>query len=440
MVSFILSIFENYLFNDHRWRLLRLLTIVGFVFTFAYLGRIVFSTYSFSQIVTTWTDKQGILKLIPDFVLNIFVLPIWDARHFFIPIAAFIAAFVIASRYLQEVFEVEKFIETSKYLLSSLFGLRTPFLKIEAGEFELDDPDFHPIRDIGGPGWLVVNPGNVVLFENLQTPSRVCPEGTYRVNRFETLKRYKTDETEIPILADKHGYIEETIATTKDGIGIRVKDIQYRYRLQAGQEYGDHSQKDPDNPNPYSVRAVSDMTYNRNISLSREDNKTPQMNSWHATINFAVDSAITNYIQNHLLDDIIAPRFPETPRDEIANKIFTQAVRGRMLSNGAELLWWDIGHFEIISGRVSSQLVNTWAAHWEGLANVRLAYGEAKRQQFQEIGFAESQAEMLKSILSAFQDQNLQHPDTGLSTQDNSARLQEIRHGSFRTIKREKTG
>jgi hypothetical protein len=426
MTRLILNLFENFLFSDGWWRILRLVVVILFVFAFAYLGRIVFPEYNFNQIVTTWTDKQGILKLIPDFALEIFVLPLWDARYFIIPIAAFLAAFIIGSRYIQEVFNLNKFISSVGYLLNSLFGLPTPLLKIESGKLEMDDKDFHPIRDIGGPGRLVVNPGNIVLFENLQTPSRVCPEGTYRVNRFETLKLYKTDETEIPILADKHGYIEETLATTKDGIGIRVKDIQYRYRLQAGQEYGDYVSKDTQNPNPYSVRAVSNMTYKRSISLNRDDGKTPQMNPWHATINFAVDGAITSYIQNHLLDDVIAPRFSETPRDEIANKIFKQAVRGRMLANGAELLWWDIGHFEIVSGRVSAQLVKTWAANWEGLANVRLAFGEAKRQQFREIGFAESQADMLKSILNAFREQNLHQPEANLTPQDNSKKIQEI--------------
>jgi len=73
---------------------------------------------------------------------------------------------------------------------------------------------------------------------------------------------------------------------------------------------------------------------------------------------------------------------------------------------GAHLLWCDIGHFEEDRAALEQRL-ETWSAKWTGNANVIRAQGEAQRVAYQELGHAEAQADMLRSIIHAFDDIDL---------------------------------
>ncbi|MCJ7818460.1 MAG: hypothetical protein MUP25_01420, partial [Syntrophales bacterium] len=108
-------------------------------------------------------------------------------------------------------------------------------------------------------------------------------------------------------------------------------------------------------------------------------------------------------IRERRFNDIVVPRSLSNPRQTITNRLFSQGVRGRLRSNGAELLWWDIGHFKIEDRRVADQLVENWGVIWEGDAKIQRAFGEAERIKLLEIGRAEAQAELLDEILKTFQ-------------------------------------
>ena len=400
----ILSFFENiisrFLLSDRWGGRFRLVFVLLTLFFFTFLTHLAFEEYTVAEIQRRWLNHYGFLQLVPG--LRIFVVFIWDSRYLWISLMAFVAAILIGARYIQDIFDLPRLRLAVRYLLSSVFSLFFPVLVIRDGNLLAEPEDPNLIRDVGGPGYLIIEPGQVALCENLQRPTKVVPEGVQFLSRFETVRRLRTDDTEIPILNERHGYIEGTTATTKDGILIVVRDINYRYRLRAGKEFGDYVQKDPENPNPYSVQAVFDMVYNRSVRLSLEDRVTPEMNPWHFTINFAVDGAITGYIQERWFNDIVAPRFPDEPRQAITDRIFSQSVRQRLRMNGAELLWWDVGHFAVEDNRVSRQLIETWGTKWEGGAAFKLAYGDAVRLKNLEISRAEYQAQMLVEILRTF--------------------------------------
>ena len=57
------------------------------------------------------------------------------------------------------------------------------------------------IDTIGGPGYVNIRPGNVVLFESLRSPSNVRANTVNFISRFVTIK-------EIVSLEDQHGFIE----------------------------------------------------------------------------------------------------------------------------------------------------------------------------------------------------------------------------------------
>jgi hypothetical protein len=120
-----------------------------------------------------------------------------------------------------------------------------------------------------------------------------------------------------------------------------------------------------------------------------------------------VKGKITGYIESRQFDQIVTPDFQKgDPRKQIRDQLFTPETENRLKSIGAKLLWCDIGHFEEDRDALQQHL-DTWSAKWKGSADVTRAEGEAQRVAYQELGRAEAQAEMLTSIIHAFDDIDL---------------------------------
>jgi hypothetical protein len=274
---------------------------------------------------------------------------------------------------------------------------------------------------IGGPGYINIRPGNAVLFESLRSPSSVKSEGYHFITRFDTIR-------EIVSLEDQHGFIEETKAVTKDGIEVILRDVHYRYRLRTGREFGDYAERKPTDPYPYSVQAVKNMAYNRTV-------RSTGLNSWFFTINFAIDSAITGYIKSHQFDHLTHPNYQQgDPREIIAKALMGIGTRARLRRVGADLLWCDIGHFSVsdevldipqdedqplkLNELIRLRRVETWGAKWMGQAEILRSYGKARQLSNQDLGRAEGQAEMLRSIMQAMEEADLtrdpKHPQKNL--------------------------
>jgi hypothetical protein len=132
------------------------------------------------------------------------------------------------------------------------------------------------------------------------------------------------------------------------------------------------------------------------------------LSDWHTTVGLAIDGAITDYIKEHKFDQLTSPKFEDDdPREAIAEKMMGPGTRARLRGIGAELLWFDIGHFDVAESMqpvVEEQRVDTWSARWDGDAMVIRAYGEARRMAYQEIGRAEGQAEMILSIIKSLEE------------------------------------
>ena len=379
---------SNPLSGDRRWGRFRLVGLFVIIFIIGGVGLIAFGDVHTEDIVMGWRSHHSLLKLIPTILLKIWILFWRTFRYYFLLLMAFVAAFWIAARYLKDVYELENWKQASQYLGALLFAIRYPRLTVDDGEAQVAPGEINLVKHIGGPGYLIVRSGNVVLLEGVDGAPRVCSTGTNFVTRREKIR-------EIIRLEDKHGYIEKVETFTKDGIYVRVRDLHYRYRLRTGRSVSEQARQRRDDPQPFSFKAVLDMVYQRSVS---SEGVTP----WHDLVNIAVDSAVTDYIRSHRFDEITTPRFEDDdPREEITDRFYAESLKNRLEGVGAELLWADMGHFEAVDERVDEQFVETWGAKWLGIANVKRAFGEAQRTSYLELGRAEAQAEMLLSIIDA---------------------------------------
>jgi hypothetical protein len=311
-------------------------------------------------------------------------------RFLYLPLAAWICAVVLGSLYVKDVYELPRFRSAFRYLFAALYGLGYSRLVVKDGKKILKEKETNTVDIIGGPGMVAISPGNVALMERTSGPTRVFAQGGHLILRGETVK-------EVASLEDQHGFIETVSATTKDGIKITVKDVNYRFRVRAGRKPGDYTRRTPAEPFPYSKEAVKNLTYNRVA-------RTTGVGTWQEAVESAVQSVITDYIYQHKVDPITTPK-PEDkdPRAEIREKFKSRGVRERFKSIGTDLLWIDIGNFEVPDQEVVKQRIATWGALWEGEINIERARGEASRLYLQEVGRAQAQAAILDSIVRGLQ-------------------------------------
>jgi len=358
------------------WGSLRLVVVVMMVILFFHLDRLMVANIN----QMTLASYQGM-----------------GLRFLYLPLAAWICAMVLGSLYVKDIYELPRFRSAFRYLFAALYGLGYGHLVVKDGKKLLKEKETNTVDIIGGPGIVSVSPGNVALMERTSGPTRIFGQGGHLIMRGETVK-------EVASLEDQHGFIETVSATTKDGIKVIVKDVNYRFRVRAGRKPGDYTRRTPAEPFPFSKEAVKNLAYNRVV-------RTTGVGTWQEAVEGAVQGVITDYIYQHKVDPLTTPK-PEDndPRGEIRDRFKSRGVRERFKSLGADLLWIDIGNFEVPDKEVVKQRIATWGALWEGEVSIERARGEASRLYLQEVGRAQAQAEILDSIVRGLDIFGLEDP------------------------------
>lgn len=340
-------------------------------------------------------------------------IPGYVQRYWLLPFLVLVWVLYSAARYIQHAYGLKQFGQAMSYVLSAFSGMGLENLMVQDGQKKIPPNDENLIDLIGGPGYLILQPGNVAVLENAGGFPRVVGPGRHFISRLETLK-------EVASLEEREVKVEKMTATTKDGIVVEARDIRYRYRIpggDSGKTDGAHGRMFS-----YSEDGVLNMTYHRNVNAMG-------VTTWHFNVNSQVDTAITDYIQSHFVDYLTAPAAPKPdekkvesprteqeaksgprsenvpdPRTELNQLLRTGGLRGNLRSRGAELVWIDFGHFVMPERAVAEQRVSTWQAEWESDASKLRAAGEARRMIAQELRRIQAQSVQLKSLEDALQE------------------------------------
>jgi len=377
-----------------RYRLwVLVILLLGFISVFGAL----FNSKDVSNAADNLARNVPLVDLFPRpliWLLALFVTP-QTLRFALIPVAVLALAFFLGSLYLQDIYDLKSRGSGLRYLLASLFGSSYPVMRIGKGGKSSKTAADNILEIIGGPGIVKISPGNAVLFESLNGPTSIHSAGKYFIARFDRVK-------EIISLEDQSGGIEQINAITKDGIEIIITDVSFRYRLLTGQSKAPYANLDPSNPYPYSDEAVLNMTYQRSVSKNG-------IAEWLQAIKLVVDSIISGYVSRHFVDELTAPGYSgKDPRREIQLALASEDVKNALANLGAELIWVDIGHFEVKDKQILEQRINVWQNRWVHNADVLRADSDARHSIYQEIGRAEAQAELLTAIARGLKDVNIQ--------------------------------
>ena len=318
------------------------------------------------------------------------ILPGRGIRFLLAPWVLWVVLVLISILYIQISFGLPSLKSALRYFFACMFGMQMPVLVIGDSKAQTDLGQEHIILKVGGPGYLVIQTGNVVLLEDLSGKLRVVGAGRHFISRLESVK-------EIASLEERFAHIEKLSATTKDGIEIVVRDIRYRYRLCGDPNANSDAGRQSEKVFSFSEEAVIQMTYNRTLAPNG-------IGTWHMGVNQVVDTVISDYIRQHPVDSITAPQTQGIDaRGDIYREFYSQSGRNRFREKGAELIWIDIGHFETPEKTVIEQRLSTWQARWLGNANLVRASGETQRTASLELGRAEAQAELLKNIVHSLE-------------------------------------
>ena len=367
---------------------LHVLILIATLLLFVVFGEYIFASVRAVDVTAQFYMHNPLLQFVPSWMVYLFD---WHNLRFAIaPLAAIIAVLLAGIAYVQDIYALGEMKDASKYVMASMFGFRYPDIIIDGGRRQVPPDTTNLLDSIGGPGFVMIQPGSAVVFKKLTATSLASVTRSYFLAPFETI-------AQIASLEDQHGFLESVQAMTRDGIRVNVRNLHYRFRILPEMKEGKPVQRSLEKPYPYSEEAMQNMTYNLSVTPAGLD-------PWPTAVRRMVVGRITDYISTNKLDFLTAPREEsEDPRGSLRNAIFANDLRARLATIGAELQWIDVGHIEIENTDVDSVRVDMWAAEWMGNAKVARAFGEARLLAYQELGRAEAQAELIISITQAME-------------------------------------
>jgi hypothetical protein len=271
-----------------------------------------------------------------------------------------------------------------------MFGMLYPTLRIDGGKKDIPAGEINLLDAIGGPGTVLIEPGNAVIFRKLNEASDVSITQAYFMEPFEEIGS-------IASLEDQEGLLDNVMSVTRDGIRVRLRDVHFRYRIVPMIVDGRMINRTLESPYPYSEEAMRSMAYNLSINADGPD-------PWSAAVHRMVRAAITDYIMQNTIDHLTAPQTgTDSPRAGMRIELFSENRQATLRNLGAELVWIDVGHIDIEAEEVDQQRIETWASAWVGDAKKARAYSDAIRLAYTEMARGEAQAEMILAIANAFE-------------------------------------
>lgn len=306
-----------------------------------------------------------------------------------------LALFVMAgARYVQHIYGLTNMASGFRYLMARLFGQSLPSLIVSDGKIVVNVMgQENLVSSVGGPGYLMVMPGNVALLEGLDGRLRVVGAGRHFLTAQDSVK-------EALSLEERYDQIEKTSATTRDGIELTANDIRFRYRVYTGPRAAGFG-RTPENPYPYSNEGVINLVYNAAMGANG-------ISDWHSGVKGLVEGVMQDFIRTNLFDHMTAPDpDSEDPRSEVYRLYESEGVKKRFNEKGVELLWIDIGHLELPE-KVAGQRVDLWQVRWSGNARIMRAHGEAERSKYRLLGRAQAQVDILTNILRTLESSGAQ--------------------------------
>lgn len=317
----------------------------------------------------------------------------------------------VCAKYLQDIYELEDEEIAVTFLDKVAFGYDDEdalehggriwngdgqsIIKITEGEISEADQET-TIVQIGGPGHVQVNLGNVVLFEKISgAPEIMHARGKpWKISRFERIREIGDAEYAIINLSDQFLTDLSVNSRTKDGIPLGAHDIKIMFRVLRRQEETDDTD---DAALLYDPEAVKALVYEQTI-VRPEPLEEKSAFPWNTTVLRLIQNELEDLIRKHTLAEILAsigqkeidqalvnqdsveqirneltrqqkaiprdskpmnaPKF--TSRSMITSQFYSREFKEKAAKTGISLEWIDIGTWKHPPAPIFDKLQEAW--------------------------------------------------------------------------------
>lgn len=341
--------FHNLFGGYHGWGLIRLGLIMSIGFGLSMFWGAVLEREALSVIADRFKSTLPLLRYLPNPLLLLLLTPLhWGSlRLFLIPIFTLIFALLLGSRYLQDIYNLSGLKPCLRYLIACLFGFAYPTLKI--GTFEEGEkiPDASYLSEIGGPGYLDIPSGYAVAVSRPKATSNIFGEGMHFLERGEKVEEYAD-------LNDQTDRIEAMSAFSCEGVAIQISDIQYGFRLkQSPPLEAPRVYREIQKPAYFSTQALRNLMQSRVVS---EQGVT----DWRSMVQGVIRSTISDFIYQHTVTDLLKPPANYNPYADLKRTLQSRLFRERLRQMGTELLWINLGLFDLEKPEFKQELLKSW--------------------------------------------------------------------------------
>jgi len=318
------------------------------------------------------------------------VLEFWPqiARDMVPGLAAMFMAYLLAARFVRDLYGLRKLKQGFQFLWRWRFGPLSfgPYLLIKEGD--IDKGEDKVLTRLGGPGNLVIYNDSAVVLERAGQITRVERSSFVPLEAFEKVYR-------VVDLRPKRKPCRVE-AMTREGIPVTCEaDISYRIRG------GD---QEPSERLPYpmlgrEVLKAATCTWKCESRFS-EDGEL----DWEELIILAhTDGILRSILARYQLNQLIGPLGWEEdephPRRAIREEL-ERELKKEARQLGVEILSVNLGDIKV-EDEITQQWIVAWKAEWERQCLERRAEGEAEYAFQMETAKAQAQAEMVLELMQA---------------------------------------
>ena len=190
----------------------------------------------------------------------------------------------VASIYLADIFDIKDIAISETYIKQSAFSFPVYYqIHIENAQVRIED-QISPIFRIGGPGKVLINLENAVVFEKINGEPRIAGPTTEKPVELESFERLH----KIIDLRDQSAKLDIS-ARTLDGIPIEIKDIRLIFSV-----YRKSNQVSIETPYPFNEDSIYWLVYQQGSG------------PWTTSLIELVRKELTNHINHHLLSELLS--------------------------------------------------------------------------------------------------------------------------------------
>lgn len=276
--------------------------------------------------------------------------------------------------------------EARQFVRSQVFRSARNYLIVENGEIVSEKPAGILSR-LGGPGVLVIRPGNAVVLERGGKTTRVVGPGMHTLERFETIKKPHAGKGIIDLRPQERTDTLQKVLT-KDGIPLTI-EVSQSWRIEPKDVTDNRrpSMLAGGAPTADLLGAPEHPVYETTVRKAVFG--TPAA-GWTSTVPERGLSVLRDVVATCTLDEIL-PVNPKTSGHGLVVRQIEQDVKKNYDSSafGVEYLGIDIRHMDVPDD-IRDQLVRRWKAPLE--RQVRLVQARAEREALIELSEGRAQA------------------------------------------------